>query len=204
MGKKKSSKKKDTPDDFETKETQPSLPGVRRQGTLLAVVSISLLAAVILLLIYALPLRGKVDRYDRNLVACSLELEKAQQQVEDNQKEMAKMKYELEASTFVERGREFLTPEYMEAYRKKGLGNPTYNIPYDLYKRSDLIPYKGTNGETMKFRRLEEIFILGPNRAFASFGDSNIFGWMFLQYRVGEGGKITWKVLESYCPYYDK
>ena len=73
-----------------------------------------------------------------------------------------------------------------------------------LFRRHDLIPYKDTAGQQMRFRRWEEIFVLSPDRAFASIGDGDIYGWLFLRYEVAGDGEITWKILESYCPYYDK
>ena len=158
----------------------------------------------IILLIYLYRLRHEVSNYDANLVNCSLDLEKATADLEQVQRELQGARVELSAAQTGKPGETMLTQKYIDLYRKLGMQNPNFEITYNLSNKPQLIPYKPTPGRTMGFFNRSLIFLLGPDRVFANFNDGQIGGWMLLEYKVEQGGKINWKVIESYCPYYDK
>ncbi|MBK0402235.1 hypothetical protein I5M27_04520 [Adhaeribacter sp. BT258] len=79
--------------------------------------------------------------------------------------------------------------------QKKGLRNPEADLKNDLMKKQQqFIPVKGTVGGTMTIR---DIRILNDRYALAYFEDGHNGGNLILKYAV-EGGKISWKVLDSY------
>ncbi len=86
----------------------------------------------------------------------------------------------------------------LEKFQRKGLKNPLKEIVADLQKHPELIPYKGVNGGRMGFYSADMIWVLSKQWVFAYFEDGHRGGWMLLEFRVSSGGKISWKVLESY------
>ena len=91
-----------------------------------------------------------------------------------------------------------LLPWEIEELQKKGLGNPLYDLAADLQRHPELIPHKGVLGGTMAFGFPEKIHVLTDKYALAYFEDGHIAGWMLLEYGVSKGGKIYWRVIDSY------
>lgn len=91
-----------------------------------------------------------------------------------------------------------LTIWQIQRFKKKGLKDPVKDIIADLMKHNELIPYKGVLGGTMGFWSGKDIHILTPKWVFASFDDGHIGGYMLLEYKVSNEGKISWKVVASY------
>lgn len=181
----------------------PSL-GFARERKIWIGIALVLLAVNVVLVVYVLHARREVSNYDANLVNCSMELEEAVQRMKDKEAELSGLRRDLNASRLGKVGQSGLSNKYIEQFKKRGLKSPVQNITADLLKHTDLIPYEGTRGRPMRFHNRKEIYLLGPNRVFANFGDGNEYGWMLLDYKISNNGEITWKVTESYCPYYDK
>jgi len=91
-----------------------------------------------------------------------------------------------------------LLPWEIEELQKKGLGNPLYDLAADLQRHPELIPHKGVLGGTMAFGFPEKIHVLTDKYVLAYFEDGHIAGWMLLEYGVSKGGKIYWRVIDSY------
>ncbi len=80
----------------------------------------------------------------------------------------------------------------IEKLKEKGLLNPIQNILMDLTNHSELIPYEGILGGTMRFYD-KESWILNNKWVFAYFEDGHYGGFMLLEYNVADNGKINWK-----------
>jgi len=90
-----------------------------------------------------------------------------------------------------------LSSQEVRQLKKKGLNNPVDDIIADLMKHNELIPFRGVLGGKMGFYSKEGIYVLSTKLVRASFDDGHTNGWILFEYQV-TGGKITWKVLESY------
>lgn len=86
----------------------------------------------------------------------------------------------------------------LEKFQRRGLKDPLKEIIADLQKHPELIPYKGVLGGRMGFYFADMIWVLNKKWVLAYFEDGHIGGWMLLEFKVFQGGKISWKVLESY------
>lgn len=82
--------------------------------------------------------------------------------------------------------------------RAKGLENPEKEIRADLMKHNELIPFKGIMGGNMRFLSERDIYVLSTSWVRAYFEDGHIYGWILLEYQISDGGKIQWKVINSY------
>jgi hypothetical protein len=82
--------------------------------------------------------------------------------------------------------------------RSRGLNDPVNDITNDLLRRTDLISEEGVLGGTMGFYSPDNIRILNSRWVFAYFEDGHVRGSMLLQYEVEQGGRIHWKVLDSF------
>lgn len=91
-----------------------------------------------------------------------------------------------------------LTPWEVEELQKKGLVHPAADLVADLQKHPELVPHKGVLGGTMAFGFPEKIHVLTNRYVLAYFEDGHIAGWMLLEYAVSKGGKIFWRVIDSY------
>lgn len=81
---------------------------------------------------------------------------------------------------------------YINQYKSRNLNDPTNNIIEDLKKRTDLIPQKAELGGTM---RMENIELLSPDYAYATYTDGHILGYMILKFYISKEGKIDWQVI---------
>lgn len=155
-------------------------------------------------IIYAANARREMINFEDNLINCAMELEEKENQLNDNQSRINILEQDLEAASLGAIGKAQLSEKYVNLYKEWGLKNPAQNIISDLIKHNELIPYSGTQGRAMRFYNRRQIYVISPNKVFANFGDQIISGWMLLQYRVKDGGDISWKVLDSYCAHYDE
>nr|MBN2276916.1 hypothetical protein [candidate division Zixibacteria bacterium] len=208
MGKHKSKKKKTAPDDqpqmdqTENTENPPTIPG--REKYLWIFLAAFLFIVSVVMVIYDFSLKSTVSDYDENLTNCSIMLDEAQEKLDKSERDLERTKRELQASRFGGAGENMVPPNYLEEYKRKGLDDPIGRIKRDLTEHQDIIPYQGTTGHAFRFHDIREIYVISPRLVFANITDNKVNGWMLLEYRVGDNGMITWKVVKSYCPFYDK
>lgn len=86
----------------------------------------------------------------------------------------------------------------LEKFQRRGLKDSLKEIVADLQNHPGLIPYKGIQGGRMGFYFADMIWVLNKKWVFAYFEDGHIGGCMLLEFKVSQGGKISWRVLESY------
>jgi hypothetical protein len=96
---------------------------------------------------------------------------------------------------FTIRSKPELSSTEIQQLKKQGLKDPVNDITADLMAHNELIPYPGALGGTMGFGNT---YVISTKLVRAFFEDGHNGGWMLLEYRVTDGGKISWKVLESY------
>jgi hypothetical protein len=186
-------------DGFNMAENQSPSPAPARSGKIWAFVSAFLLIISIAMLFYALRARSEISNYDSNLVNCTMELDNLEKEIDETKREVTRLRSELHAVGLGRVSRASLLQEHIELYRKRGLRNPAQSIIADIMKHPELIPYEPAEGRPFRFSSRNEVHILSPNRVLAVFTNGTADGWMLLKYDVKEDGKITWKLLESYC-----
>ena len=81
--------------------------------------------------------------------------------------------------------------------QKKGLQDPIKDVVDDLMKHPELIPHEGVLGGQMGFYP-GATYVLTAKWVLAYFEDGHIAGHMLLEYQVSPGGKISWRVIDSY------
>jgi hypothetical protein len=91
---------------------------------------------------------------------------------------------------------DLLSESDVEYFAIRGLGNPVEVIKTDLIKNNKLIPVEGSLGGTMQFYK-ERIHVLNRQWVMAYFEDGHHAGEMLLEYKVGNNGNISWKVLTT-------
>jgi hypothetical protein len=155
-------------------------------------------------IVYALKSHSEISNYDSNLVNCTMEVDRLEQEIEDINNDLRRAKSDLDAMSLGQVNRAGLSEEYVELYKKRGLRLPGQSIIADLVKHPELIPYKAPEGRSYRFSRRQEIHVLSHNRVLAVFSDGGIYGWLLLKYSVRENGTITWGVIESHCPRCEK
>jgi hypothetical protein len=205
MSKKKKKKQSEPKDDGKqtgNKNTVTNSGQVKKKKGMVYI-SAGLAIVCVVLVIYMMGLRREVSNLDENLVNCSIELDNT---IEDNKTKENKIRG-LENQ--IERlnlgaGNYRLPEKYFNEYKDKGLDRPVDAIKSDLMQNQSLIPYAGVKTPEMYFYNRNAIYIISPNRVLANFGDGENYGWMLLKYTVGQNRKIAWKILDSYCGYYDK
>lgn len=169
------------------------------------IISGALLIACVVMFFYMRDARGQLSDYDFNLVNCMLALDDANLAKEEAERELRKVQNDLDGLSLRFAGERSIPEKYIKDFQSNGLDRPVPLLISDLYGKKDMIPYKASaSNRTMRFNDRNQIYLISPKRALAYFTDGTIFGWMLLQYRVGENGDISWKVIESYCPYYDR
>ncbi|MEW5923195.1 MAG: hypothetical protein AB1746_04335 [Candidatus Zixiibacteriota bacterium] len=176
-----------------------------RERRIWMIVSGLLLIACVVMFFYMWDARSQLSDYDYNLVNCMLALDESNLAKEEADRELRKAQTELDGLSLRFSGEQSIPDNYIKEFQSKGVSRPVPMIISDLYGKKELIPYKASaSNRSMRFNDRNQIYLISPKRAFAYFTDGTIFGWMFLQYRINEGGDISWRVIESYCPYYDK
>ena len=85
-----------------------------------------------------------------------------------------------------------LDPLDIELLKQQGLVDPPRQLRENLVAHAELIPYPGVMGGTMFF---DEIVLLAPSFAFASFEDGHTSGAMLLEFEVTDSTRIAWKRL---------
>jgi hypothetical protein len=159
----------------------------------------------IVLLIYVFNLRTEVTNLDSNLVNCSIELDNLIEEERVNSIKMTRLERELEESQLGALSNFELPEKYAKELDRKGFRRPIEDFRTDLIRNSEIIPYKGTvKGKNMTFINRNQIYVISPDKVIANFGDGTNFGWILLEYKARAGKKVDWKILDSYCAYYDE
>lgn len=81
----------------------------------------------------------------------------------------------------------------IEGLKNMGISDYT-QIANDLLSHSELIPYDGALGGTMRFSK---IFILNDKWAYGRFEDGHIQGYGLYEYKIDKDKNISWKVIDS-------
>jgi len=66
----------------------------------------------------------------------------------------------------------------------------------DLARHPELIPFPGVEGGTMRFYR-EQCRLVSSEWAYGYFEDGHISGHGLYEFKLGPGGRITWKRLAA-------
>ena len=85
----------------------------------------------------------------------------------------------------------------IKSLRKLGLADPLSQIPADLMRHPELIPFKGVHGGTMGFYSSEGITVLSPSWVFARFEDGHMMGTCLLEYEISPDATIHWKLIKA-------
>jgi len=80
----------------------------------------------------------------------------------------------------------------LEQLRRAGLHDPEREILADLARHPELIPFPGVEGGTMRFYAGQGRLVTGE-WAYGYFEDGHVAGRGLFEFRVGPGGRITWK-----------
>jgi Uncharacterized protein conserved in bacteria len=122
--------------------------------------------------------KKEIDALKEQLGSKEKELDSLKQQLDSKQKELDNVPK--------------LNQLFIDKYSKRNLSDPQKNITEDLMKRVDLIPQKAVLGGVMK---IEEVALLSPDYAYATYSDGHIIGHMILKFYVSNDGKIDWKLI---------
>jgi len=141
-------------------------------------------AALIVLAVFNLMNKGRVDRLKADNAILAQKLEQAQRN--------SNVPSSPPAGTIE------LFSWDIQAMQKKGLKDPVNDIVSDLKQNGKLIPYRPSMGGTMNFYDRSKIWILTNKWVLAYFEDGHNGGYVLLEYEVAPGGKIIWKILASY------
>jgi len=171
---------------------------------ILIFLSVFLFIISLAMFLYTYSLRTEVSNYDENLSNCALALEEAEQNAADRDVKINKLEREIEALRLGVVGSFELPEKYAREYEKKGLRKPIEDIKTSLMKNIDIIPYKDIGNRKLRFVSRNEVYVISPDKALANFSDGENFGWLIAKYTVVDRENIKWKVVDSYCPYYDK
>ena len=85
-----------------------------------------------------------------------------------------------------------------EAFRTRGLNDPVTDIVDDLGGREELMPVKGIFGARPSFYTDVRMYVLNSRWAYATFNIGGKIGQRLYEYTVEDGGKIRWKVIDTY------
>ena len=206
QNKKKKQKKEDTMNDPNQSTDPTAVPPPKKVSSTWMFFALLFAITTVIFAVYSYYIYGEISNYDYNLSNCALELDRITVEMEEMEKQMNKLELDLKAAGLGTAGELALTDKYIEKYKKLGLANPVRDIITDLVKNKDLIPYDSRSLErALRFQNRQHIYVISPDRVFANFGSGeDVKGWLYLSYKVSDGGKITWKVLNSYCPYFDE
>lgn len=90
-----------------------------------------------------------------------------------------------------------LAPQDLAALYRKGLNDPLIDIPADLIRHPEIIPFPGTLGGTMNFHSPGDIHVLNRRWVLAVCEDGHKRGALLLEYSVGARAAISWKVVAA-------
>jgi hypothetical protein len=124
-------------------------------------------------------LKSRISQLQDKLDINTRELSTLKQQLSDKQKELDNAPK--------------LSQYFISLYKSKNLSDPQKNITEDLMKRTDLIPQKAVLGGAMK---IENVALLSPDYAYATYSDGHILGHMILKFYVSKEGKIDWQLIK--------
>ena len=174
--------------------------GVPRQKTIWVALTIFLFLVSAASIIYAYKAKQEIDAYDSNLNNCSMLLSQTEDQLADKEKEVNRLEYQLDTQSLKAALEKIIGKRIDERYKSAVLKRPDIDIQSNLISRSDLIPYKSQNDRIFRFLWRHQIYILSYHRVLATFSDGATTGWLYLSYSVSKDSKITWKVIDSFCP----
>jgi len=89
----------------------------------------------------------------------------------------------------------WFTEEEINKLKEKGILYPEKEIINNLLKNTQLIPYPGVLGGTM---RIGNVKLLGDRWVIAYFDDGHIDGQMILRYIITKDSTIKWIVMDHY------
>jgi Skp family chaperone for outer membrane proteins len=120
------------------------------------------------------------------------ELDALKEQLGTKQKELDSLKQQLNSKQKELDSVPKLDQLYIDKYSRRNLSDPQKVIVEDLMKRVDLIPQKAVLGGVMK---IENVALLSPDYAYATYSDGHILGHMILKFYVSNDGKIDWQLI---------
>lgn len=120
------------------------------------------------------------------------ELDTLKEQLGTKQKELDSLKQQLSSKQKELDSVPKLDQLYIDKYSRRNLSDPQKIIVEDLLKRVDLIPQKAVLGGVMK---IENVALLSPDYAYATYSDGHILGHMILKFYVSNDGKIDWQLI---------
>jgi hypothetical protein len=91
-----------------------------------------------------------------------------------------------------------LPPGEIQKLKKKGLANPGADIVYDLVKNRGFILPSAYLGRDVGFRFKSNVQILSSRWVLADFDDGEMSGKILLEYSVASGGRISWRIVNTY------
>lgn len=91
----------------------------------------------------------------------------------------------------------FLDKWQLEELEKRGLGDPVNDLRNDLVSKPSLIRATPVLGGKMGFYFSDGIHILNKRWVLAYFEDGHVSGALLLKYEIGEGGGISWELLDD-------
>lgn len=112
-------------------------------------------------------------------------------------RELSRLQQDLAQSEPVAAPPATLAPQELARLYRQGLNNPLSEIPADLMRHPELIPFPADAGRVMSFTSPQEIHVLNNRWVLAACRDGRRRGVLLLEYSVGARAAITWKVVAS-------
>jgi hypothetical protein len=91
-----------------------------------------------------------------------------------------------------------LPDDEVQRLKQHGLKDPVTDIVYDLVENRGYILPKEYLGREIGFRFKSDVQILSPRWLLADFDDGRLNGKVLLEYKITDGGRITWRIIDSY------
>ena len=110
----------------------------------------------------------------------------------DSKVHMDSLAVQLERSAFSP-----MDPSHVQRLQKFGIHDPVSDLITDLQRHPELIPYAGVHGSKMIFLDKDRIRVLSDAWVYAYFEDGHIAGEGIFEYKVADGGAISWRVIQS-------
>ncbi len=165
-------------------DTSRAQTGTGRRSLAGTALLVFLLALSVFLLFRVMEFRGTLNEYKSDLDSLRVRVDSLRQATLDRSLANPNMP-------------SLLTLYDQRNLKKKGLEEPVENIKADLMGSHSLIPLEGVLGGTMQFYP-EQIYVLTDRWVLAYVDDGHIAGYLWLEYRVQNGGRIEWEVLDAY------
>jgi len=144
---------------------------------------------VAILSLAVLVLAVKLNRSHAALQACEQESAALREQLD-----VANMAPLIQSRRMVQPS---LSEFELHRLQRKGLRDPVFELLQDLTSRTDLVPAKAFFSGTMHILPGES-YVLTDRWVLAGFEDGHVRGNLWLEYDVGQDGRISWRVLGWY------